>query len=155
MAVCAGIHQCCVRVQIVKSESESSSPSPKKSSSPSHKPSSPHISLSSKTWKQTKYFSLPHLSSSSFNKLYCTNNNNSNKNVSNVNRVEKAQHGTAAIACTRAWLGPSHESRFLSPSPSHQKMDSNLSPYSSHTVLVITQYFCEKEHLQALVFMVQ
>ena len=39
----------------------------------------------------------------------------------------KTQHGTAATAWTRAWLGPSHESRFLSPIPSQsiKKLDSS------------------------------
>ena len=103
--------------KIVKSESESSplspSPSPshhfrvrvKKNSSPSHESSSPHI----------RYFFIFQ------NMKTTTNNNNNNKNVSNASRVEKAQHGTAATAysgVTRA--GPSHESRFLSPSPSQK-----------------------------------
>ena len=44
-----------------------------------------------------------------------------NKNVLNVNRLEKAQHGKAATAWTRAWLGPSHESKFVSPSQSKKK----------------------------------
>ena len=145
-----------VRVRDITSESESESspqsPSQIFFSSPSHDSSSHihifDISLSSKTWKQTKYFPLPHLSSSSFNKLY----EQQQQNVSNVNRVEKAQHGTAATAWTRAWLGPSHESRFLSPSPSqslkkmdsspsHQKMNSSPSPYSSHTALVMSVNF--------------
>ena len=98
-----------VRVRVITSLSKSESESSPQSPSPSQKKiqvrvTSPvvhifDISLSSKTWKQTKYISLPHL----------------------LIRVEKAQYGTAATAWTRAWLGPSHESRFLSLSPSQSK----------------------------------
>ena len=116
------VFQCCVRVQMFKSESESDSwpqspsPSQKKNSSPSHESSSPHI------W----YF------------LYLPKHENKIRTTT----VENAQHGTAATAWTRAWLGPSHESRFLSPSPSpsqsKKKLDSRPSPYSSHTALLYT-----------------
>ena len=64
-----------VRVRVITSKSESESKSKSESSSPSKKKiqvrvTSPvvhifDISLSSKTWKQTKYISLPHY----FNKL--------------------------------------------------------------------------------------
>ena len=51
-------HHLWVRVRVLESESES-----KKNSSPSHKSSSPHIQyfFIFQKWKQTKYFSLPHL----------------------------------------------------------------------------------------------
>ena len=64
------------------------------------------------------------------------------EHVLNVNREEKAQHGTAATAWTRPIsqvLSPSQsEKKKLDSSPSHQKMDSSLSPYSSHTALKIS-----------------
>ena len=86
-----------VRVWVITSESESSSPSQFFFSSPSHESSSPHIQyfFIFQNMKTNWIFLTP--SFISINYQYCMNNN---KNVSNVNRLEKAQHGQAATAWT-------------------------------------------------------
>ena len=86
------VQQCCVRVQVVKSESSPQSPSP----SPSH-----HLRVRVKKKLESE------------SRIYLPKHENKQQNVSNVRVNSATRHGRYCLDS-----GPSHESQFLSPCPS-------------------------------------
>ena len=144
-------YQCCVRVQIVKSESESSPLSESESSPLSPSPSH-HLQVrvrvitsESESESKKKFKSESRVQSSTYSIfLYIPKHENKQKNIfppSFINRVEKLglRRDSARVTSHDFWVRVRVKVKVMDSSLSHQKMDSSPSPYSSHTALLNTQ----------------